>query len=92
MFSFFDARSSALNFRRVSDYTDNADFWIRGYEVNDFRPQMEGLWKQIKPLYLQIHAYVRRKLREQYGSSVVSRRGPIPAHLMGKFERVITLL
>lgn len=70
----------------VLDYTDNAEFWIRGYDVDDFRPRMERLWNQIKPLYSQIHAYVRRKLWEQYGSSVVTRRGPIPAHLLGKFE------
>ncbi|VVC45911.1 Zinc finger C2H2-type,Peptidase M2, peptidyl-dipeptidase A [Cinara cedri] len=68
---------------RLNNYTDAADFWIRGYEVDDFRPQMEKLWTQIKPLYLQIHAYVRRKLWEQYGSSVVTRTGPIPAHLLG---------
>ncbi|KAE9526929.1 hypothetical protein AGLY_013577 [Aphis glycines] len=65
------------------DYTDNAEFWIRGYDVDDFRPRMEHLWNQIKPLYLQIHAYVRRKLWELYGSSVITRRGPIPAHLLG---------
>lgn len=67
------------------DYTDNADFWIRGYDVNDFRPRMEYLWNQLKPLYLQIHAYARRKLWEKYGRSVISRKGPIPAHLLGKF-------
>lgn len=78
-----------MKFRRISDYPDNGDFWIRGYEIDDFRLQMEDLWGQIKPLYLQIHAYVRRKLREQYGSSVVSRRGPIPAHLTGEFELVL---
>lgn len=79
-----------LYFHRILDYTDNAEFWIRGYEVNDFRPQMERLWKQIKPLYLQIHAYVRRKLWERYGSSVISRKGPIPAHLLGKFYLLTT--
>lgn len=47
---------------------------------------MERLWRQIKPLYLQLHSYVRRKLREHYGSSVVTRRGPIPAHLLGTFN------
>lgn len=71
------------------DYTDNAEFWIRGYEVDDFRPRIEHLWKQIRPLYLQIHAYMRRKLWEQYGSSVISRRGPIPAHLLGKSISIV---
>lgn len=68
---------------RLNNYTDTAEFWIRGYDVDDFRPRMERLWNQIKPLYLQIHAYVRRKLRELYGDSIITRRGPIPAHLLG---------
>lgn len=43
----------------------------------------EALWQQLKPLYLQLHAYVRRELRKKYGESVVSKDGPIPAHLLG---------
>jgi len=70
--------------RNTLDYTDNAEFWIKGYDTDDFRPQIEHLWEQIRPLYLQIHAYMRRKLWEQYGGSVISRKGPIPAHLLGK--------
>lgn len=52
--------------------------------MDDFKARIESLWKQIEPLYLQIHAYVRRKIWEQYGNSVLSRKGPIPAHLLGK--------
>ncbi|KAK9731649.1 Angiotensin-converting enzyme [Popillia japonica] len=44
--------------------------------------QFHNLWEQIKPLYLQIHAYVRNKLRQKYGD-IVSEKGPIPAHLLG---------
>ncbi|XP_059473933.1 angiotensin-converting enzyme-like [Neocloeon triangulifer] len=40
-------------------------------------------WAQIEPLYRQLHAYVRRKLAQQYGEGVVRPRGPIPAHLLG---------
>jgi len=84
---FFFVYSSRITFafRCTLDYTDNAEFWIKGYDTDDFRPQIEHLWEQIRPLYLQIHAYMRRKLWEQYGSSVISRKGPIPAHLLGKF-------
>jgi peptidyl-dipeptidase A len=41
------------------------------------------LYEQVRPLYASLHAYVRRKLREQYGASVVPEKGPIPAHLLG---------
>ena len=37
----------------------------------------------MRPLYLSLHAYVRRKLREKYGADVVPADGPIPAHLLG---------
>ncbi|XP_050539416.1 angiotensin-converting enzyme-like isoform X2 [Daktulosphaira vitifoliae] len=67
----------------LNNYTDNSEFWIRGYDIDDFRPQIERIWNQIRPLYVQIHAYVRKKLWEKYGDSVVSRKGPIPAHLLG---------
>ena len=35
-------------------------------------------------MYLELHAYVRRKLYEHYGSEYVNLKGPIPAHLLGK--------
>ncbi|MFQ5792088.1 MAG: M2 family metallopeptidase, partial [Acidobacteriota bacterium] len=34
-------------------------------------------------LYLSLHAYVRSRLRNTYGTEVVPERGPIPAHLLG---------
>src|SRR5208337_502660 len=45
--------------------------------------ELDRLWKQVRPLYLALHAYVRNKLREKYGASVVPANGPIPAHLLG---------
>ena len=40
------------------------EMWIYPYESPDFKQDMEALWEQLMPLYRQIHAYVRRKLRE----------------------------
>jgi hypothetical protein len=68
----------------AADFTDNAEYWLKDYESPDFREQLSRLWDQLRPLYLQIHAYVRRKLRETYGEKLVTPRGPIPAHLLGK--------
>ncbi|PSN41387.1 Angiotensin-converting enzyme [Blattella germanica] len=65
------------------DFTNNAEFWLRDYEAPDFKEQVSKLWEKIEPLYLQIHAYVRRKLRETYGEELVKPRGPIPAQLLG---------
>lgn len=38
---------------------------------------------QIKPLYEQLHAYVRAKLMDAY-PSLISPTGCLPAHLLGK--------
>ncbi|EEB18604.1 Angiotensin-converting enzyme precursor, putative [Pediculus humanus corporis] len=67
----------------LNNFTDTSEFWLKDYEADDFKDQVEVLWEQVKPLYLQLHAYVRRRLREQYGEEHVSKRGPIPAHLLG---------
>ncbi|XP_023709018.2 angiotensin-converting enzyme-like [Cryptotermes secundus] len=67
----------------LNNFTDNAEYWLKDYESPDFRDQVARLWDQVRPLYLQLHAYVRRKLRETYGEKLVTARGPIPAHLLG---------
>lgn len=38
---------------------------------------------QIKPLYEQLHAYVRHKLEQAYGPELISSTGCLPAHLLG---------
>lgn len=38
---------------------------------------------QIKPLYEQLHAYVRHKLGQVYGPELISSTGSLPAHLLG---------
>ena len=61
-----------------------AEWWQSEYEVPDFEQQLAKLWEDVKPLYQQLHAYVRKRLRDKYGDHIVSPKGPIPAHLLGK--------
>nr|CAD7586835.1 unnamed protein product [Timema genevievae] len=70
------------------DFTDTTEYWLMDYESPDFQKQVLRLWEQIEPLYKELHAYVRRKLRETYGEEIVSRNGPIPAHLLGQWSLV----
>ena len=58
--------------------------WRAKYDMppDEFTKELDRLWEQVRPLYLQLHAYVRMKLREKYGD-VVPANGPIPAHLLG---------
>lgn len=65
-------------------FNDAGEFWRSDYEIDDFSEQLELLWEQLRPLYQQLHSYVRARLVERYGEEVVPRNGPIPAHLLGK--------
>lgn len=65
-----------------NNFTDNSEYWLDNYEAADIKQQIQALWEQVKPLYMQIHAYVRYQLRKKYGD-IVSEKGPIPAHLLG---------
>jgi peptidyl-dipeptidase A len=53
------------------------------YTDADFLNDAKKLFEQTKPLYEQLHAYVRAKLRERHGNIGSSADGPIPAHLLG---------
>lgn len=65
------------------DYTSGAEMWLDEYEDKTMEHQLEAIYNDIKPLYEQIHGYVRYRLRKHYGSDVVSEDGPIPMHLLG---------
>jgi len=66
-------------------YKDLGSMWRSKYDMDPdaFGLEMDRLWGQVKPLYSALHCYVRDKLNEQYGDEVVSKTGPIPAHLLG---------
>ena len=59
--------------------------WQSSYDMPpaDFMREVDRLWEQLKPLYLQLHAFVRHRLSAHYGANVVRPDGMIPAHLLG---------
>lgn len=65
-------------------HSDNGAFWRSLYETPTFEEDLEHLWKELEPLYLNVHAYVRRSLYKKYGGKHINVRGPIPAHLLGE--------
>ncbi|KAF2364526.1 Peptidase M2 peptidyl-dipeptidase A [Trinorchestia longiramus] len=67
----------------LNGYSDAEEEWVHPYESPTFQNDVEAIWQQIKPLYEQLHAYVRRKLIEVYGTDHINKTGPIPAHLLG---------
>jgi len=66
-------------------YADVGAMWRSGYDMppDDFAKMTDRLWKQVEPLYLSLHTYVRWKLNEKYGDAVQPRTGPIRAELLG---------
>src|SRR5262245_61174432 len=59
-------------------YDDVGAMWRSGYDMpaEDFAREMDRLWAQVKPLYDQLHCYVRAKLHEHYGPQVQPATGP----------------
>ncbi len=66
-------------------YVDVGALWRSGYDMtaDEFAREMDRLWAQVKPLYDQLHCYVRAKLNERYGAKVQPATGPIRADLLG---------
>jgi peptidyl-dipeptidase A len=70
---------------RELGFKNMGEMWCSGYDMEPaaFTAELDRLWDQVKPLYLSLHTYVRKCLREKYGEALVPRNGPIPAHLLG---------
>lgn len=66
-------------------YADTGVLWKAGYDMpaDDFTKEADRLWTQVKPLYDELHCYVRAELNDQYGDEVVPLDQPIRADLLG---------
>jgi peptidyl-dipeptidase A len=70
---------------RELGYADLGELWKSKYEMSaaEFEQEAERLWTQVKPLYDELHCYVRAQLAGEYGEDKVPAGEPIPAHLLG---------
>jgi len=70
---------------RELGFKDTGDLWRGGYdmEAEAFAQEADRLWGQVKPLYDQLHCYVRAELNTEYGDDVVPLDQPIRADLLG---------
>ncbi|XP_062983751.1 angiotensin-converting enzyme 2 [Elgaria multicarinata webbii] len=78
---------------RANGYSDYGDYWRANYEVDspekyrysraELVADVDSTFKQIQPLYEQLHAYVRDHLRKTYGLQHIDPNGGLPAHLLG---------
>ena len=70
---------------REVGFADVGAMWRAGYDMapDAFEADIERLWREVKPLYDELHCYVRAKLQARYGKEVVADHAPIPAQLLG---------
>jgi len=66
-------------------FKDTGAMWRSNYDMtpDEFSAEMERLWRQVEPLYISLHAYVRKQLIKKYGKVAERPDGMIPAHLLG---------
>jgi peptidyl-dipeptidase A len=69
---------------RELGFANAGEMWRAGYDMSpvDFEKETDRLWDQVKPLYEDLHCYVKGKLEARYGEQG-SVDGMIPAHLTG---------
>ncbi|KAI4493970.1 hypothetical protein M0802_009346 [Mischocyttarus mexicanus] len=68
---------------RLNNFSDAAQYWMFPYESSNFQEDIENVWESIRPLYEELHAYVRKKLRDLYGPEKISGHAPLPSHILG---------
>ena len=70
---------------RAMGFADAGAMWRAGYDMppDSFVAVVDKLWQEVRPLYVQLHAYVRRRLVARYGPTLVPPGGMLPVHLLG---------
>ncbi|HVE83744.1 MAG TPA: M2 family metallopeptidase [Myxococcales bacterium] len=70
---------------REIGYANVGELWRSVYDMppDQFEKESDRLFQQVKPLYEQLHCYVRAKLQKKYGKERIPDGGLIPAHLTG---------
>ena len=70
---------------RELGFADTGVLWRAGYDMTpeQYSAELERVWKEVEPLYSELHTYVRKKLIAKYGAAAQRADGMIPAHLLG---------
>jgi peptidyl-dipeptidase A len=70
---------------RELGFANLGDLWKSRYDLRpaEFEAEVDRLWEQVKPLYVDLHCFARARLAAKYGAQRVPEGAPIPAHLLG---------
>lgn len=78
-------------------FEDLGDAWRQRefFDTPELVQIVEDLWQELRPMYVQLHSYVRRKLETYYAKNHPDfdfpKDGSIPAHLLGNFLQIIII-
>src|SRR5260221_8354487 len=66
-------------------FTDTGALWRSNYDMSpeEFSAEIERLWRQVEPLYISLHTYVRKQLIKKYGKAAERADGMIPIQMTG---------
>jgi peptidyl-dipeptidase A len=70
---------------REIGFADLGALWRSRYDMApaELEADVDRLWAEVKPLYDELHCFVRGRLQKAYGKDLVPDGKPIPAHLLG---------
>ena len=70
---------------RALGFRDLGAMWRSNYDMpaDEFTKEAARLFRQVEPLYKELHCYARGRLAQKYGADKVPAGKPIPAHLFG---------
>ncbi len=66
-------------------FKDTGALWRANYDMSpdEFSAEIERLWRQVEPLYISLHTYVRKQLIKKYGKAAERADGMIPIQMTG---------
>ncbi|XP_055378319.1 angiotensin-converting enzyme-like protein Ace3 [Condylostylus longicornis] len=67
-------------------YNNIGETWREELEIDNIRDVIKKLWLKIKPFYINLHGVLRNALWKKYffeNMNILTRTGPIPAHILG---------
>ncbi|XP_017778802.1 PREDICTED: angiotensin-converting enzyme-like [Nicrophorus vespilloides] len=68
----------------ANNFTDMGQMWRNEYEYPAMESDLDRLWKEVSPLYEELHRYVLNRLRHVYGKDMPQDDDDlIPAHVLG---------
>nr|CAH7716316.1 unnamed protein product [Callosobruchus chinensis] len=68
---------------RANNFSDKGEYWRFEYEDPHFIENVDAIWKEVEPLYNELHKYVGNKLKDRYGDKLEMKDGLLPAHVFG---------